>query len=215
MITFYKENKGIFARDKYLIKNKQDLEEKITTIKKILNDPRCENVKTTPPFRPFLEEALKLHLEKTKPKPAPADKPLPKFNKSNINYTDDSNGKVIRYNDNNLNIVGSILNNEFFLDLFDAQQNKNKPRSPKGFPNRMLCDLLKHVIKKYKLNRKSKISLEAGNINNESHDQDKLEKYYKGLGFKKDAKESKSTDTEIFSQTIGSFLINCKKFDKK
>lgn len=81
----------------------------------------------------------------------------------------------------------------------------------------MLCDLLKHVIKdkKYKLNRKSKISLEAGNLNNPTHDQDKLEKYYKGLGFKKDDKESKSTDTEIFSQTIGSFLINCKKFDKK
>ena len=124
---------------------------------------------------------------------------------------------MISSNDNNLNIVGSILDNEFFLDLFEAQQNKNKPRSPKGYPNRMLCDLLKHVIKdkKYKLNRKSKISLEAGNLNNPTHDQDKLEKYYKGLGFKKDDKESKSTDTEIFSQTIGSFLINCKKFDKK
>tara|TARA_R110002074_G_scaffold53952_7_gene134791 strand:+ start:1696 stop:2103 length:408 start_codon:yes stop_codon:yes gene_type:complete len=52
-----------------LIKNKKELEEKIQFIKKILNDPRCENVKMTPPFRPFLEEALKLHLEKTKPKP--------------------------------------------------------------------------------------------------------------------------------------------------
>ena len=172
----------------------------------------------TPPFRPFLEEALKLHLEKQKPSPKKADnKPLPKFNKSNINYTDDNNGKVIRYNDNNLNIVGSILDNEFFLDLFEAQQDKNKPRSPKGYPNRMLCDLLKHVIKdkKYKLNRKSKISLEAGNLNNPNHDQNKLEKYYGSLGFNKDSKESKSTNTEIFSQTIGSFLINCKKFDKK
>ena len=69
VITFYKENKGIFAKDKYLIKNKKELEEKIKFIKKILNDPRCENVKMTPPFRPFLEEALKLHLEKQKPKP--------------------------------------------------------------------------------------------------------------------------------------------------
>jgi len=68
VIEFYKENKGIFARDKYLIKNKKDLEEKINTIKKILNDPRCENAKTRPPFRPFLEEALKLHLEKPEPK---------------------------------------------------------------------------------------------------------------------------------------------------
>tara|TARA_R110002050_G_scaffold176361_2_gene309318 strand:+ start:1316 stop:1963 length:648 start_codon:yes stop_codon:yes gene_type:complete len=68
VIKFYTENKGIFARDKYLIKNKKDLEEKINTIKKILNDPRCENIKTRTPFRPSLEEALKLHLEKSEPK---------------------------------------------------------------------------------------------------------------------------------------------------
>ena len=68
IIKFYTENKGIFSKDKYLIKNKKELQEKIETIKKILNDPRCENVKTTPPFKPFLEKALNLHLEKAKPK---------------------------------------------------------------------------------------------------------------------------------------------------
>ena len=66
-----------------MIKNKKELEEKIQFIKKILNDPRCENVKMTPPFRPFLEEALKLHLEKTKPKEQAKEKP--KSNKQTAN----------------------------------------------------------------------------------------------------------------------------------
>ena len=69
IIKFYTENKGIFSKDKLLIENRVELNKKIETIKKMLNDPKCKDVKTNPPFIPYLEKALSLHLENKKKEP--------------------------------------------------------------------------------------------------------------------------------------------------
>ena len=69
IIRFYTKNKGIFSKEKFLIKNKVDLQNKVDTIKKILIDPKCKDIETDPPFRPLLEKSLALHLENKDKKP--------------------------------------------------------------------------------------------------------------------------------------------------
>ena len=61
VIKFYEENKGIFSKDKYLVRNKKVLDEKIQTINKFLNDPKCNKIKSNPPFVPTLKKALSLY----------------------------------------------------------------------------------------------------------------------------------------------------------
>ena len=82
----------------------------------------------------------------------------------------------------------------------------------------VLCEIVKHLLKnesKYGLNKKSKFRLQAGELEDvENFNQQKLNKYYMTLGFKKDIKESTATDKTIFTQPISGFLNNCMKFDK-
>jgi len=68
VIKFYTENKGVFSKNKFLIKNNADLKEKMEIIGKFLNDPKCKDAKTTTPFIPTLEKALSLYLDKDQPK---------------------------------------------------------------------------------------------------------------------------------------------------
>jgi hypothetical protein len=58
---FYNKNKGVFSKDKYLIKNKVELERQINNIKKLLNDPKCQGFGMTPPFKTTLKKAIDLH----------------------------------------------------------------------------------------------------------------------------------------------------------
>ena len=82
----------------------------------------------------------------------------------------------------------------------------------------VLCEIIKHLLKdksKYGLDKKSKFTLEAGEIEGtKNFNQQKLNKYYMTLGFKKDKKESDETESTIFSQPISGFIKNCMKFDK-
>ena len=164
--------------------------------------------------------------EKPKPKPAPKkkklvikekpkakeDKPLLKLSKLKIGENQ------LNYNNNNVEIIASLLDDEFYLEIFTSQSNKSKPRAPRGEANEVLCEIIKHLLKdksKWGLDKKSKFTLEAGEIEGtENFNQQKLNKYYMTLGFKKDKKESKATDKTIFSQPISGFIKNCMKFDK-
>tara|TARA_R110002072_G_scaffold195555_1_gene352904 strand:+ start:23 stop:871 length:849 start_codon:yes stop_codon:yes gene_type:complete len=151
--------------------------------------------------------------EKPKPKPkAKEDKPLLKLSKLKIGENQ------LNYNNNNVEIIASLLDDEFYLEIFTSQSKKSKPRAPRGEANEVLCEIIKYLLKdksKWGLDKKSKFTLEAGEIEGtENFNQQKLNKYYMTLGFKKDIKESKATDKTIFSQPISGFIKNCMKFDK-
>mgnify|MGYP003624737087 CR=1 FL=1 len=165
-----------------------------------------------------------------KPKPKPVEKPKPvkkivikvpkqKEEKPLLNLSKlKINNDILRYNNNNVEIIASLLDDEFYLDVFSSQGNKSKPRAPRGEANMVLCEIVKHLLKnesKYGLNKKSKFRLQAGELEDvENFNQQKLNKYYMTLGFKKDIKESTATDKTIFTQPISGFLNNCMKFDK-
>ena len=151
--------------------------------------------------------------EKPKQKPkAKEDKPLLKLSKLKIGENQ------LNYNNNNVEIIASLLDDEFYLEIFTSQSKKSKPRAPRGEANEVLCEIIKYLLKdksKWGLDKKSKFTLEAGEIEGtENFNQQKLNKYYMTLGFKKDIKESKATDKTIFSQPISGFIKNCMKFDK-
>ena len=134
-----------------------------------------------------------------------------KTNKSNDKYYD------IYYEYNNVYIEAAITHSkQFYLDTFEAQSDEDKPRAPKGMANYYLCELLKSLIKNTKLNLKtsSDFTLSAGNIVESGFNQEKLNKYYEGLGFKKDGPINKSKNQD-YKQSISSFLKNCEKFEKK
>tara|TARA_R110001632_G_scaffold11382_3_gene41149 strand:+ start:1553 stop:2476 length:924 start_codon:yes stop_codon:yes gene_type:complete len=164
--------------------------------------------------------------EKPKPKPAPKEeKPKPKAKakaKEEKPLLDLSKLKIkentLNYINNNVEIIASLLDNEFYLDIFTSKSDEDEPRAPRGEANMVLCEIIKHLLKdksKYGLDKKSKFTLEAGEIEGtKNFNQQKLNKYYMTLGFKKDKKESDETDSTIFSQPISGFIKNCMKFDK-
>lgn len=157
-----------------------------------------------------------------KPKPAPAPKkekpklvikkPLLDLSKLKIREN------ILKYINNNVEIIASLLDDEFYLDIFTSQSDEDKPRAPRGEANEVLCEIIKHLLKdknKYGLDKKSKFRLEAGEIEGiKNFNQQKLNKYYMTLGFKKDKKKSDETYRTIFSQPISGFIKNCMKFDK-
>jgi hypothetical protein len=107
----------------------------------------------------------------------------------------------------------------FYLKTFDAQHNENRSRARKGLANYRLCGLLKTFITDkirfsyLKLTPKSLLELDAGNLGGrEEHSQEKLEKYYRSLGFKKGRQVDKPEEGQPFAQPIESFLKNCEKF---
>tara|TARA_R110002110_G_scaffold415828_1_gene657046 strand:+ start:5907 stop:6869 length:963 start_codon:yes stop_codon:yes gene_type:complete len=152
-----------------------------------------------------------------KPKPkakakAKEEKPLLDLSKLKIKEN------TLNYINNNVEIIASLLDNEFYLDIFTSQSDEDEPRAPRGEANMVLCEIIKHLLKdksKYGLDKKSKFTLEAGEIEGtKNFNQQKLNKYYMTLGFKKDKKESDETESTIFSQPISGFIKNCMKFDK-
>ena len=121
---------------------------------------------------------------KPKPKPKPVEKPKeenPLLNLSKLKINND----ILRYNNNNVEIIASLLDDEFYLDVFSSQGNKSKPRAPRGEANMVLCEIVKHLLKnesKYGLNKKSKFRLQAGELEDvENFNQQKLNKYYMTL----------------------------------
>jgi len=121
----------------------------------------------------------------------------------------------IFYNDNNVRIDGLIPPKKptyFYLETFMAQEDKTQPRAAKGQANFYLCELLKSLLQIKFLNLKptSEFKLTAGNIS-DGHNQSKLNKYYEGLGFKKDG-TAYSSGSQDYKQTIASFMKNCEKF---
>ena len=134
----------------------------------------------------------------------------------------DENHYQVSYHANNISIEGLIRPNEegnealFNLLHYKNQHDITKKPSKSGLPLKALCVMIKKVLKQ-KLNvlKKGKailtpnsiFELYAGKIGI-NHDQEKLEKYYKKLGF------IQKEDTHYFSQSIESFLKDCEKFDK-
>jgi len=124
----------------------------------------------------------------------------------------------IYYSDNNVRIDGSVGPKKppyFYLETYDARNDKSQPRAAKGEANFYLCEVLKSLLKekKLKLKETSDFKLTAGNIS-DGHNQSKLNKYYESLGFKKDGTPSQS-GSQDFKQSILSFMKNCEKFKKK
>ncbi len=120
----------------------------------------------------------------------------------------------ISYQKDNVNISASIPPTEpkyFYLDIFEAREDTTKPRAKKGLANEYLCEVVKQILKgKYGLTPKSQFKLTAANIS-EGHDQEKLNKYYIGLSFKKEGMQG--GPSQDFTQPISTFLRNCQKFE--
>ena len=178
-------------------------------------------------YRNNPKKEVKKEVKKPEVKKEPKKEPkklIPKFDfdSSKINIkekTNKSNDKYydIYYEYNNVYIEAAITHSkQFYLDTFEAQSDEDKPRAPKGMANYYLCELLKSLIKNTKLNLKtsSDFTLSAGNIVESGFNQEKLNKYYEGLGFKKDGPINKSKNQD-YKQSISSFLKNCEKFEKK
>tara|TARA_R110000787_G_scaffold769_1_gene2735 strand:+ start:1364 stop:1732 length:369 start_codon:yes stop_codon:yes gene_type:complete len=121
------------------------------------------------------------------------------------------------FRQNNVYISAFIITKPttyFYLSLFTAQEDKDKPRAKKGEANFYLCELIKLFIKNKKLSLSDDFKLVAGDLEGDpSHDQEALEKYYMKLGFKEDGEFNE--DGQPMKQTIKGFLNNCKKFDPK
>lgn len=110
----------------------------------------------------------------------------------------------------------------FYLRTFDARHNENRARARKGLANYYLCGLLKTLITDkirfsyLKLTPKSLFELDAGNLGGRvEHSQEKLENYYRSLGFKKGKQSEDPEAGQPFAQTIESFLKNCEKFKER
>ena len=174
--------------------------------------PAPKEEKPKPKPAPKKKKLVIKEKPKEKSKEKPKDKPLLDLSKLKIKEN------TLNYNNNNVEIIASLLDDEFYLEIFTSQSKKSKPRAPRGEANEVLCEIIKHLLKdksKYGLDKKSKFTLEAGEIEGtENFNQQKLNKYYMTLGFKKDRKESNETDKTIFSQPISGFIKNCMKFDK-
>ena len=126
IIRFYTKNKGIFSKEKRLIKNKVDLQNKVDTIKKILIDPKCKDIETDPPFRPLLEKSLALHLENKDKKP----KAEPK------------------------EVEGVITLKEFIEEYKEAQENGDLP--PKKLTDKEFKEAYEKFLKRPENKPKSK-----------------------------------------------------------
>lgn len=122
IIRFYTKNKGIFSKEKFLIKNKVDLQNKVDTIKKILIDPKCKDIETDPPFRPLLEKSLALHLENKDKKPKAEPKEEPK------------------------EVEGVITLKEFIEEYKEAQENGDLP--PKKLTDKEFKEAYEKFLKR-------------------------------------------------------------------
>jgi len=143
---FYNKNKGVFSKDKYLIKNKVELESQINNIKKLLNDPKCQGFGMTPPFKTTLKKAIELHnnfkkiVIKRKPKaeaPAPAKVEAPA--KKNIE-------KEVKKIKEEINKIRRTV----YTEQFNLKQLRQKIKSKEDIQkiNKELTDIQKEANKK-------------------------------------------------------------------
>mgnify|MGYP003674023001 FL=1 len=205
-----KELKNVDKKDQQSVTNKiRKWNSFVGSLKNKIKKSKDLNLKK------LMENVVAAHNElNSKPKAqiSEVDKPLLDLSKLKIGENQ------LNYNNNNVEIIASLLDDEFYLEIFSSQSKKSKPRAPRGEANMVLCEIIKHLLKdksKYGLDKKSKFTLEAGEIEGtENFNQQKLNKYYMTLGFKKDIKESNATDKTIFTQPISGFIKNCMKFDK-
>ncbi len=144
IIKFYNVNKGVFSKDKFLIKNKVELERIINNIKKILNDPKCEGFGMEPPFKTTLKEAINLHDNLNKKEPASkknTEKEVKKIKEEldkirNRVYTEQFNLKQLRQKIKSKEDIQKINK-----EITDIQKEANKKQSDlKKYDNELIND---------------------------------------------------------------------------
>ena len=113
----------------------------------------------------------------------------------------------IAYYKYNLEINFEVEKDQIYLAYFNSQRNEKKPRAPKGLALYYLKQLVEQITKRFSkryglLNEDSRLTLLAGDIHPKhlKFNFDKLQRYYKSLGFQFD------DDREDGQQTIKNFL---------
>jgi hypothetical protein len=166
-------------------------------------------------FNKRYKETLEQINKKAKPKPKEPENNNLKTLLVEITKTKNFQGDPgysINYQDKNLLIamdtVGDTLQNPdlIYLALFTAQDNEKKPRAPKGYASRALCQLLELLLQKKIINKRLPFDLDAVNLKGDEGDQKKLESFYQKLGFK----YKEIGDTEM-TQSVNSFLKKCRE----
>lgn len=126
-----------------------------------------------------------------------------------IKYSRNGKSKFISYMKNNINIKMEIEEDGgLYLDQMEAQKYKDKPRAPKGMTRKVLCQIVRELLKKGMIKLSTKFSLQAGRLNTEDFDRKKLDAMYSGMGFKKTGEARGMTQ---FEQSVSSFLKWCDK----
>ena len=96
-----------------------------------------------------------------------------------------------------------------YMGLFNSQIIPFKPRAPKGYASRVLCQLLHHLLKEKIITPKIPFELMATNLKGDAGNQNKLvEFYHKKLGFK--IYEQNRISAEM-KQSVKSFLKKCEE----
>jgi len=150
IIKFYNVNKGVFSKDKFLIKNKVELERIINNIKKILNVPKCEGFGMEPPFKTTLKEAINLHDNLNKKEPASkknTEKEVKKIKEEldkirNRVYTEQFNLKQLRQKIKSKEDIKKINK-----EIEDIQKEANKKQSDlKKYDNEKKFNFLRPIL---------------------------------------------------------------------
>lgn len=96
---------------------------------------------------------------------------------------------------------------DVLLEFQFSQYNQDKPRAPKGWTRSLVCQIIDFFIKEKITKKTARLELVAGDIagtTGKKHDQKKLNKMYKDMGFRDDGENN-------FSMTITKFKKWCQK----
>jgi hypothetical protein len=143
--------------------------------------------------------------------------------------SDGEGGLSYEYDKNNIYIQLRLHNmfhvsktDELYLDIFNSQSDKDKPRAKKGLAYDMLCKIVSFAVNSGKIDSDKNISLTAqtmldfDTVYEYENSQKKLVQYYKSKGFKNDPRIKSHNEFQIkMYQPIKSFLKMCGKLTKK